>query len=271
LTVGLAASIASAQDNNGPFQCMGATSAGGQVTMYVSQLIPSGGASPSAALNAAWSDYLKATYHLDAVSSAACRPMSADPAIQQKVLAVEQKAWQRQNIQLVQVTWQPGQKQDAQQSPNNNPYAAAQAPADAGGKAPPPGDNQNAPTAPPQDQGPPPRASYCFSDEKKPTIYFSDAFDTADLPDPRRWVNAFVKMLVANYSYKGTVNCKDSDTIFNAQSAIRDQKDGLTGKQFVDTDWTYEPPAAGATAADDAAPAPAPKKKTAAAKPAPQN
>jgi hypothetical protein len=168
------------------------------------------------------------------------------------------------------VNWTPGQNRNSDQNPNTNPYAAAAPPANGGGKDAPPADNQN--QQPAQDQGPQPRASYCFSDQKKPTIYFSDAFDTADVQNPDDWVNAFIKMLVDKYKYKGTVTCNDTDTIFNAQGAIRDLKDTLNGKQFVDTDWTYEPPAPGeAVAANADTPAPPPAKKKATAKPAPQN
>lgn len=263
----LSSPSASAQQD-GPFQCIAESVAGGQVTMYVSQLIPSGGTKPSPAANSAWGDYVKSTYHLAAVSTAICNQLPADPSIQQRVVSAEQNQWQKHNIQLVQVNWRPGQKPNS--ASNTNPYAAAGPPA---GDAPKDGQargGQDAPV-PPADQGPPPRASYCYSDEKKPTIYFSDAFDTADLPDPHVWVNAFVKMLVAKHNYKGTVTCKDSDTIFNAQGAIRDYKDTLAGKQFVNTDWTYEAPAPGdAGAASDAdTPAPTPPKKNAAAAKAP--
>jgi hypothetical protein len=263
----LAATSASAQEG-GPFQCIATSTAGGHVTMYLSQMIPSGGAAPSAAINSAWGDFVKAAYKIDALASAVCRQMPADPAMQQRVQDAYQRAASRGSMQLVSVNWTPGQSRKPDQNPNTNPYAPAAAPADAAPKDVPAADTQNA--APPPDQGPPPRATYCYSDDKKPTIYFSDAFDTADLPNPKAWVNAFVKMLVQKYMYKGIVTCKDSDTIFNAQNAIRDQKDTLTGKQFVDTDWTYEPPvpgdAAAAAEADTPAPAP-PKKKTATAKP----
>ncbi len=264
----LAAPHASAQDQ-GAFQCIAASAAGGHVTMYVSQMIPSGGGKPSPAINNAWGDYVKAAYHLDQLSTAICNLMPADPAAQQRVIATEQNAWQRNNIQLVQVNYTPGQKpQDSSQNPDTNPYAAVAPPAGAPKDAP-PADAQNA--APPADQGPPPRASYCYSDDKKPTIYFSDAFDTADLPSAKAWSSAFTKMLLQKYMYKGTVTCKDSDTIFNAQNAIRDQKDTLTGKQLIDTEWTYEPPPPGqAPAADADTPVAAPPKKhTAAAKPNP--
>lgn len=229
--------------------------------MYVSQMIPSGGAGPSPALNTAWANYVRAAYHLDTLASAVCNPMSPDPAIQQRVLAAEANAWQRQNIQMVQVNWQIGQPANSSPNPNTNPYAAVAPSADAGSKD----AGKDAPPPPPADQGPPPRASYCYSDDKKPTIYFSDAFDTADLPNPKAWSAAFTKMLADKYMYKGIVTCKNGDTIFNVQNTIRDQKDTLSGKQLIDTDWTYEPPAPGDPAAaqqDDAATATPPKKST---------
>ena len=137
---------------------------------------------------------------------------------------------------------------------NTNPYATAQPPAGPAPKDAPPADAQAAP--PPADPGPQPRTSYCYSDDKKPTVYFSDAFDTADSPSSTAWSTAFTKILAQKYAYKGTVTCKDGDTIFNVQSTIRDQKDALQGKQTVDTDWTYEPPAPGDPApANAAAPA----------------
>jgi hypothetical protein len=64
--------------------------------------------------------------------------------------------------------------------------------------------------------------------------------------------------------YKGVVTCKDLPTISKVMSAVLDQKAALQGKQTVDTDWTYQPPAPGeAPPPDDAAPAPAAKPKTA--------
>jgi hypothetical protein len=264
--VSLFAPLASAQ-MDGPFQCLATSTDGGHVTMYLSQMIPSGGAAPSAAINTAWGNFVKDAYKVQNLASAVCRQMPSDPAMQQRVQDAYQRASQRGNMQLVNVNWTPGQNQKQDQNPNTNPYAAVGGGGDkGGGKDAPPADNQQA--APAQDQGPQPRASYCFSDEKKPTIYVSDAFDTADVQNPDDWVNAFIAMLVDKYKYKGSVNCNDTDTIFNAQGAIRDLKDTLNGKQLVDTDWTYEPPPPGAANAD--APAP-PAKKKSTAKPAPQN
>ena len=269
LVVGLAASVATAQQD-GPFQCIATSTAGGHITMYLSQMIPSGGAAPSAAINKAWGDFVKAAYKLDTVTSAVCRQMPADPAMQQRVQDAYQRAAQRGSMQLVNVNWTPGQNQKSDQNPKTNSDAAAAPPAN-GEKDAPPTDNQN--QQPAQDQGPQPRASYCFSDQKKPTVYFSEAFDTADIQNPDDWVNAFIKMLVDKYKYKGAVTCNDTDTIFNAQGAIRDLKDTLNGKQLIDTDWTYEPPAPGdaAAAANTDTAAPPPAKKKAAAKPAPPN
>jgi hypothetical protein len=256
----LAAPRASAQQQSGAFQCIASSSAGGNVTLYVTGMMP-GDANQRAAFSSAWSAYVHATYPQQTISTAVCNPTSGDPAIQQRVLAAEQNAWQRANMQVVNVNWQPGQQnKPAAQNPNTNPYAAAEPPKDAGAKDGPPADAKDA--APPADAGPQPRASYCYSDEKKPTIYFSDAFDTADLPSAQAYANAFAHFLAGKYSYKGTVTCKDQDTIFNAQGAIRDEKDTLSGKQTVDTDWTYEPPAPGAAPADAPADTPAPKKAT---------
>jgi hypothetical protein len=259
----LAAPAASAQAT--AFQCM-ATSVGpggSNIVIYVSQMIQ-GDMSQRATLTGAWGQYVQSTYQLASLASSLCNPFGTDPATQQRVLAAEQNAWQKKGMNIVQVNWLPGQKPKSASNPNTNPYATAAPPADAAGdgKAP-AGDAKAAP--PPPDPGPQPRTSYCYSDDKKPTIYFSDAFDTVDLPNPNAWVNAFAKFLTTKYAYKGTVTCKNGDTVFNVQSTIRDQKDSLTGKQSVDTEWTYEPPAPGdPAAADAAAPAatPAPKKAT---------
>jgi len=240
---------------------MATAGAPGNITIYVSQMLPDMGG-PSPALNSAWGDYVKSTYQVQTLS-ATCNRMSGDPAIQQRVVAAEQNAWQKRNMQVVQVNWQPGQKQNA--APNPNPYAAA----GGGGKDAPPAGNQNAPAQDQGNQGPPPRASYCFSDQKKPTVYFSDAFDTADIQNPDDWVNAFIRMLVDKYKYKGSVTCNDYDTIFNAQEAIRDLKDTFNGKELIDTDWSYDPSQA-PPPSNTPTPAPPPKKKSA-AKPAPQN
>jgi hypothetical protein len=264
--VSLFAPLASAQ-MDGPFQCLATSTDGGHVTMYLSQMIPSGGASPSAAINKAWGDFVRDAYKVQNLASAVCRQMPSDPAMQQRVQDAYQRASQRGNMQLVNVNWTPGQNQKQEQNPNTNPYAAAGGGGDkGGGKDAPPADDKNA--APAQDQGPQPRASYCFSDEKKPTIYVSDAFDTADVQNPDDWVNAFIAMLVDKYKYKGSVNCNDTDTIFNAQNAIRDLKDKWNGKQVVDTEWTYDPSQA---PPPPPAPSPTTKKKPAAKQPAPQN
>jgi len=246
LILALAAPSASAQMS--AFQCMATSVApgGGHVTIYVSQLLPLD-ASMRTALTGAWNTFVKANYHLETVASAICNPLSADPAIQQRILAAEANAWQKNGLNVVQVNWRPGQAA--------NPAPAPPAkPAD----APPP------PLPPAADQGPPPRASYCYSDDKKPTVYFSDPFDTAGLPSNSAWSTAFTKFLAQKYAYKGTVTCKDKGTIVDVQSVILNQKDGLQGKQTVDTDWTYEPPAPGDSApADSAAPAGTPPPKPA--------
>jgi hypothetical protein len=225
------------------FQCIATAVAPGatQATIYVSQLIPLE-ASERVALTGAWNKFVRDNYHLDSVASAVCSPLGSDAAIQQRVLASEANAWQKNGLKVVQVNWRPGQ------SPAPAPAPAAAAPPPA----------PSAPT-PPANQGPPPRASYCYSDDRKPTVYFSDPFDTADLPSSSGWSAAFAKFLAQKYAYKGTVTCKDKDTIVSVQSAILEQKDALQGKQTVDTDWTYEPPAPGDSAAADAAPAAPPK------------
>ncbi len=245
----LEAPAASAQTT--AFQCMATSGApgaagGSQFTIYVSQLLPME-TKERATLTGAWTVFVKANYHLDAVTSSNCQPLGTDPAMQQRIVVAELNAWQKKGLNVVQVKWIPGQA----------PKPADSAPAAA---APPPAPSAPEPAA---NQGPLPRASYCYSDEKKPTVYFSDAFDTADLPSSSAWSTAFAKFLTQKYAYKGTVTCKDKDTIFNVQGMIRDQKDALQGKQTVDTDWTYEPPAPGDSAPADT-PAPAPPKKAAA-------
>ena len=254
-----AAPVVSAQQG-GAFQCIATAVVPGSnhATIYVTAMIP--GEGDRIAMNNAWSAYVRAAYPQQNFSTTLCNPGSIDPALQQRALAAEQSAWQRAGMEVVVVNWRPGQQPgNNAPNPNTNPYAAVAPPAggdskDAGKDAPPP---------PPADAGPPPRASYCYSDDKKPTIYFSDAFDTADLPNPKAWQAAFTKMLADKYMYKGIVTCKNGDTIFDVQNTIRDQKDALTGKQFVDTDWTYEPPTPGeAPPPDDSAATAPPKKPT---------
>jgi len=218
-------------------QCI-ATSvgAGGSgVVIYVSQIVPMQGGNPKS-LNGPWGDYVKAVYKVENLASAICQPMSGDPAIQQRVLAAEQQAWQKNGMNVVQVNWQMGGPPHKPAS-DTNPYAAVDKPAGGGKGGDAPADAAPAPT------GPLPRASYCYSDDKKPTIYFSDPFDTADLPSPAAWKAAFTKMLLQKYMYKGIVTCKDAGTIVDVQSLILKQKEALDGKQLVDTDWSYEPPA----------------------------
>ncbi|MGA8768490.1 MAG: hypothetical protein WB559_15840 [Candidatus Acidiferrales bacterium] len=247
----LATPSAPAQQGTGAFQCIATAVVPGSshATIYVSGMVP-GDQSQRIAMTNAWSAYVRGAYPQQNFSTTLCNPGTADPANQQRVIAAEQSAWQRAGMEVVFVNWQPGQ-QPGNNAPkaNTNPYATTEPPKDA-----PAAGAQAAP--PPADPGPQPRTSYCYSDDKKPTVYFSDAFDTADLPSSKAWSTAFSKMLAEKYAYKGTVTCKDGDTIFNVQSTIRDQKDALQGKQTVDTDWTYEPPAPGDPAPADA-PAPA--------------
>ena len=260
LASAFAAPLAAAQ-NSGAFQCIATATAPGSnhPTIYVTAMIP-GEQNQRNEFSNAWSAYVRAAYPQQTFQTTICNPSSGDPAIQQRVLATEQTAWQRSGMEVVVVNWRPGQQPgNAQPKANTNPYAAVEPPADAQKKDAPPPDQQN---APPADAGPQPRASYCYSDDKKPTIYFSDAFDTADLPNPKAWQAAFVKMLAEKYMYKGIVTCKDGDTIFNVQNTIRDQKDTLQSKQLVDTDWTYEPPPPGQEPPPDDTAAAPPKKST---------
>ena len=240
LMLALAAPRASAQANAGAFQCIATSVEAGHATIYVSQMMP-GDASQRAALTSAWSAYVHAAYPQQTISSAVCNPTSADPSIQQRVLSAEQNAWQKGGLQVVQVNWNPAQQGRRAPNPSTNPYADAPPAKDSKGEAPADKTKDNDADAAPT--GPPPRASYCYSDDKKPTVYFSDPFDTQGLPSASIWQKAFSAMLAQKYSYKGIVTCKDKATIVDVQSVILEQKDGLQGKQLIDTDWSYEPPA----------------------------
>lgn len=219
------------------FHCiaMSVAPGGGHNTMYVSQVFPMD-ISQHAVISGAWATYIKSTYHLQTISTAACQPLSVNSTMQERVLAAEETSWKNRGWEVVRVNWRPGQSGAAPGSAASL-YSAAPSPAGVG--------EPHAPSAqPPVASGAPePSASYCYSDDRKPTIYFSDAFDTAGLPSSTAWSTAFTKMLAQKYAYKGTVTCKTVNTIVTAQSAMRDQRDALQGKQFIDTDWTYEPPA----------------------------
>ena len=219
------------------FHCiaMSVAPGGGHNTMYVSQVFPME-ISQHAAINGAWATYIKSTYHLQTVSSTACQPLSVNSTMQERVLAAEETSWKNQGWEVVHVNWRPG-KAGASASSAASLYSAAPSPPGIG--------EPHSPTAQPAvaTGAGEPSASYCYSDDRKPTIYFSDAFDTAGLPSSTAWSTAFTKMLAQKYAYKGTVVCKTVATIVSAQSAMRDQRDALQGKQFIDTDWTYEPPA----------------------------
>jgi hypothetical protein len=204
------------------------------ITIYVSQIFPME-MNQRVTLSGAWATYIKTNYHLQTISSMSCQPLSSNAVMQEKILAAEETSWKNQGWDVVRVTWPPGQT--AAPASAASLYSAAPGP---GAEAPPPAPS-TAPSA--TTQGPEPSASYCFSDDRKSTIYFSDAFDTAGLPSSSAWSNAFSKLLARKYGYKGTVTCKTVTTIVSAQSAMRDQRDALQGKQLVDTDWSYEPPA----------------------------
>jgi hypothetical protein len=240
LILALAAPRVSAQANTGAFQCIATSAEAGHATIYITAMIP-GDASQRAALTSAWSAYVHAAYPQQTISTALCNAGSADPAIQQRVIATEMNAWQRSGLRVVQVNWQPGQPARNGPNPKTNPYAEAAPAKDAKSDAPADKPKDDAAAAP---SGPPPRASYCYSDDKKPTIYFSDPFDTQGLASASAWQKAFSAMLAQKYSYKGIVTCKDKATIVDVQSVILEQKDALQGKELIDTNWSYEPPAA---------------------------
>jgi hypothetical protein len=239
------APLATAQQQGGAFQCIATSAESGHATIFITPMIP-GDQSQKAAMTNAWSAYVRAAYPQQTITTTICNPGSADPAIQQRVLSTEQAAWQKSGMNVVMVNWNPAQPgRQGGPNPKTNPYADAAPGKDAKSDAPAdkPKDNADA-DAEAAPTGPSPRASYCFSDEKKATIYFSDPFDTQGLPSAAVWQKAFAAMLAQKYSYKGIVTCKDKDTILNVQSMILEQKDGLQGKQLIDTDWSYEPPAA---------------------------
>lgn len=218
------------------FQCMAtavAQAAPGttpHVTMYVSQLIPMD-ASQHQALNGAWAKYVKETYHLESTSGMHCTPFAASAAMQEQVMAAQESAWARQGWQVVHVNWRPGQAGSSSGSAASIYGAAGAAPPAAPAAAETAGSHKE----------PEPRASYCYSDDRKPTVYFSDAFDTAGLPSSKAWSTAFSKMLAEKYNYKGTVTCKDSGTILSVNHLMLEQKDKLQGKQIVETNWTFDP------------------------------
>ncbi len=207
---------------------------GGHITIYVSQVFPME-ISQHMAINGAWATYVKATYHLSNVSTMRCEQFGVNATMQERALAAEETSWKNQGWEVVRVNWKPGQAGDT--STAASLYSAAPNPPGIG--------EPHTPSAQPAaaSGAAEPSASYCYSDDRKPTIYFSDAFDTAGLPSSAAWSTAFTKMLAQKYAYKGTVTCKTVSTIVSAQSAMRDQRDALQGKQFIDTDWTYEPPA----------------------------
>jgi hypothetical protein len=217
------------------FQCMATVVAPGtsHVTMYVTQMIPMP-TSDHAALNGAWAAYVKATYHLDNTGAAHCQRFGENNAVQEQALAAQENIWRNQGWEIVHVTWRPGQTGSSASAASL--YSAAPGPGGVGAPA--------AAGTPAPPQGDQPSASYCFSDVRKPTIYFSEAFDTAGMPSSAPYSTAFTKFLAQKYKYTGTVTCKTTNTIFNAQSMYREQKEGLQGKQIIETDWTYEPPTA---------------------------
>ncbi len=211
---------------------------GGHITMYVSQVFPME-ISQHSAINGAWATYIKSTYHLQTISSTVCQPFPMNSTMQERVLAAQETAWKNQGWEVVHVNWRPG-KAGASASSAASLYSAAPGPPGIGEPHAP----SAAPTAASGAGAAEPSASYCYSDDRKPTIYFSDAFDTAGFPSSTAWSTAFTKFLAQKYAYKGAVTCKTVTTIVSAQSTMRDQRDALQGKQFIDTDWTYEPPAA---------------------------
>jgi hypothetical protein len=210
---------------------------GGHTTIYVSQVFPMA-IHERMAVDGAWATYIKTTYHLTTISTMRCEQFGVSPTMQERFLAAEETSWKNQGWEVVRVNWKPGQAGDTSSAASL--YSAAPNPPGIG--------EPHTPSAQPAvaSGAGEPSASYCYSDDRKPTIYFSDAFDTAGLPSSAEWSTAFRNLLAQKYGYKGAVTCKTVSTIVSAQSAMRDQRDALQGKQFVDTDWTYEPPAPGA-------------------------
>src|SRR6185437_4462052 len=181
------------------FHCIAMSLApgGGHNTMYVSQVFPMEIGQRSA-ISGAWATYIKSTYHLQTISTTGCHPLSVNSTMQERVLAAEETSWKNQGWEVVRVNWRPGQASAAPGSAASL-YAAAPAPPGVGEPHTPSGQPAAASGAGE------PSASYCYSDDRKPTIYFSDAFDTAGLPSSAAWSDAFTKMLAQKYAYKGTV------------------------------------------------------------------
>lgn len=229
------------------FQCMAtavtqaAPGAAAHVTMYVSQLIPMDSGQHQA-LNGAWAKYVKETYHLESTSGMHCTPFAASAAMQEQVMAAQESAWARQGWQVVHVNWRPGQAGSTSGSAASI-YGAAGAAPPAAPAAAETGGSKNEPE---------PSAAYCYSDDKKATVYFSDAFDTTGLASSKVYSTAFSKILAQKYSYKGTVTCKSSATILSTNHLILEHKDGLQGKQIVETDWAFDASAAPAAASKPA-------------------
>ena len=237
LSLILSAPRASAQAEPTPrmraYHCISisANPATSHVTAYISQMIPLE-ANAQLALNGAWAAYIRMNYHVETTSSITCQGLSTNPAIQEQTLAAEENVWKQQGWEIVHVTWKPGLTGSSASA--SSMYSAAPGPA---GVAPTAAAGTPAPS-----QGDQPSASYCFSDVRRPTIYFSEAFDTAGMPSSAPYSTAFTKFLAQKYKYTGTVTCKTTNTIYNAQSMYREQKEGLQGKQIIETDWTYSAP-----------------------------
>ena len=222
-----------------------------QVTIYVSQLMPME-VSQQLVLDGLWSSFVRAAYPREHIVESHCERFGPNAAMQQRAIAAEEALWSTRGYSVVHVTM--GTMGPGNSAPAESIYAAAPGPAGVGARVAP------SPEAPVASQAAEPSASYCFSDERKPTMYFSDAFDTAGMPTSAAWSTPFKAFLAQKYGYSGQVTCKSTDTIVSAQRMIRNQREGLPGKEFIETDWTYEPPAPGDSnpAAPAATPTPPP-------------
>lgn len=264
LTVGAAlcglAPAASAQQVRN-FQCIATSvqqqASGGapHVTVYITPPVPME-AGQRSVLSAAWDRYVRETYKTSQPGMALCQPLPANAETQERAMAAQESAWARQGWEIVRVNWRPGPAGSSGSAGSSaaSIYGAAGAPPAAA-----------APKAEAaSSKEPEPSAAYCYSDDKKPTVYFSDAFDTTGVASSKVYSAAFSKMLAEKYAYKGTVACKSSATILTTNHLILEHKDGLAGKQIVETDWAFDASSAPASAAPTAGAAPA--KNAAAAK-----
>ena len=229
------------------------------LTIYSSDVFQANHSQEDLAIQAAWNNYIHATYSVKAGDAGVCQGSTvfgrdADASIWEK------KKAEVRDVKVIHVKWAYASQ--------HLPPAAAAAPT----PQEPPCNPQAQHRATNCPQGPTTSYVVCTAADPSPTAYVSATFQVTGV-DNAGWTNGFAQFLAVKYGYKGGgVGCNQihEDT---SRTFLKNRVIGLRAnrKTVVETGWTYNSSPAVAVEPIPAAPvaAPVPSLPARAAAPAP--